>query len=58
MSDPQRTARTLRALADLVENPEAQAELAERAAAEAKQQLRNGLQGLLDRWMPKDHNRK
>jgi hypothetical protein len=54
MKDPQRTARTLRAIADIVENPEAQAELAERVVAEGQQQLRAGLQTLLDRWMPRN----
>ena len=59
--DPKRTANTLRQLANLIENPEAQADLAERAAELARDKLRSGLQGLLDQWMPKppkDHNQK
>lgn len=57
MSDPKKTAQTLRALAALIENPHAQADLAERAAIEARQRLRAGAQKLLDRWF-NDNNTK
>ena len=50
MNDRKDTARKLRALAELIENPEAQADLAEAAAHEAKRRLRDGAQRLLDRF--------
>lgn len=50
MSDPKKTANTLRQLAALIENPEAQADLAERAAFAARRRLRDGAQKLLDKF--------
>lgn len=50
MSDPKKTARKLRQLADLIENPEAQADFAEQAALMTRRKLRDGAQRILDRF--------
>lgn len=51
MGDPKKLAETLRSLAALIENPSAQADMAEHAAHEAKRRLRDGARKLLDRWL-------
>ena len=50
MKDPQRTARALRAIAALIENPQAQAELAEQAIEAARARMVRGLQEAIDKF--------